>query len=211
MKIIATNIGKPTTIFWNGKEEKTGIYKYPTSEPITLEKEVVANDTIANRKVHGGPDKACYLYSANHYPYWKDQYPNLSWDWGMFGENLSIEEMDDAQIRIGDVFQLGTALVQVSQPREPCYKLGVRFGDQEILRQFIEYGNPGTYVRVLEEGKVAAGDTLKLVEASKNPLTITQFFNLLFTREKDQELLQLAINNEALPQRKRDKLKRLLK
>ncbi|WP_299528500.1 MOSC domain-containing protein [Ulvibacterium sp.] len=210
MHITSTNIGRPTTIIWNDKKEQTGIYKYPVSEPLLLEKESVAKDTISNRKVHGGVHKACYLFSKDQYPYWKELYPDLTWDWGMFGENLTVAGLDETQIRIGDIFQVGTALVQVSQPREPCYKLGVRFGNQDILRQFIDHGFSGMYVRILEEGQVKTGDILQLERTSENPLTVKQFFNFLFERKKDPDILQLAIANTALPERKRERLKKYL-
>ncbi len=210
MRIISTNIGQPTTILWNGKKEQTGIFKYPVSEPLFLEKESVAQDTISNRKVHGGVHKACYLFSMNQYPYWKGLYPDLEWNWGMFGENLTVEGLDEAKIRIGDIFRVGSALVQVSQPREPCYKLGVRFGNQDILRQFIDHGYSGMYVRVLEEGQVKTGDVLQLEKASENPLTVKQFFNFLFERKKNPDILELAIANTALPEHKRERLKKYL-
>lgn len=210
MRIISTNIGQPTTILWNNKKEQTGIFKYPVSEPLFLEKESVAQDTISNRKVHGGVHKACYLFSMDQYPYWKGLYPDLEWNWGMFGENLTIEGLDETQICIGDIFRIGTALVQVSQPREPCYKLGVRFGNQDILRQFINHGYSGAYVRILEEGQVRTGDILQLEQASENPLTVKQFFNFLFERKKNPDILQLAIANTALPERKRERLKKYL-
>lgn len=210
MQVLSINIGKLTRINWNGKELNTGIYKYPTSSPLFLEKESVANDAIANRKVHGGAYKACYLFSVNHYPYWKNKYPKLDWNWGMFGENLSVSGMDETQIRIGDIYKIGRALVQVSQPREPCFKLGIRFGTQDILKEFIEYGYPGTYVKILEEGIVSSGDDFTLVRASDNSLTVHQFFQLLYAKEKDQKVLKLAIENLALPEGKRERLKKYL-
>lgn len=208
MKIISTNIGRPTKITWNGKETTTGIYKFPVQEPLFLDVEEVQGDTVADRKVHGGAYKACYLFASDHYPYWREKYPDLDWDWGMFGENLTVEGLDESQIRIGNIYRLGSALVQISQPREPCYKLGIRFGDQNILKTFIEHGWPGTYLHILETGTVAVGDTMELVEESKNPLTTQQFYHLLFAKEKDKTLLQWAIDNEALPPGKRERLKK---
>ncbi|WP_420399013.1 MOSC domain-containing protein [Flagellimonas sp.] len=211
MRIISTNLGKPTPIVWNGQETTTGIFKYPVNEPITLESESVAKDNISDRKVHGGVFKACYLFAKEQYPYWKEKYPNLDWDWGMFGENLTVEGLDETTLKIGNIYKVGTALVQVTQPREPCFKLGIRFDDQDILKTFIDHGYPGTYIRVLEVGQVQIGDEFELVEESPNPLTTQQFYQLLFTRKKDPEQIQLALENEALPQRKRDKLRRFLK
>ncbi len=208
MQIISTNIGNPTPIQWNGQQTTTGIFKFPVNEPLLLEEEAVAKDTVSDRKVHGGVFKACYLFSADHYPYWKERYPALEWNWGMFGENLTVEGLDEAKIRIGNIYKVGSALVQVTQPREPCFKLGIKFGTQEILREFIDHGFPGTYVRILEVGEVNTGDTLELVEESENALTVQQFYKLLFSRTKDIDLVKLAIANEALPLYKRERLKR---
>jgi len=130
MDIISTNIGSPVLVEWNGQQIETGIYKYSTHSPIFLGEEDVFEDHVINRKYHGGPDKACYLYSANHYPFWKDKFPKLDWQWGMFGENLTVEGLDESKVKIGDVYRIGTAVVQVSQPRQPCFKLGIRFEDQ---------------------------------------------------------------------------------
>jgi MOSC domain-containing protein YiiM len=210
MQVLSTNIGNLTKITWNGKVLSTGIFKYPTSSPLVLDKETVANDSIADRRVHGGIHKACYLFSVKHYPYWKKRYPDLEWNWGMFGENLSVTEMDETQIRIGDIYKIGSALVQISQPREPCFKLGVRFGTQQILKEFIEYGFPGAYVKVLEEGQVSSGDNLSLVKPSDNLLTVHQFFQLLYAKKKDEKILRLAIENLALPEYKRERLKKHL-
>ena len=208
MKVISTNLGEPTKIHWNGKQTLTGIYKYPVDQPIYLDTEDVQGDTVVDRKYHGGIYKACYLFSADHYDHWKAKYPHLEWDWGIFGENLTIQGLDETQLRIGSTYRLGTALVQISQPREPCYKLGIRFGDQGILKQFIDHGRPGTYIRVLEPGTVSKGDSMELVTASESPLTIAQFYELLFAKEKNQHVLQQALHNEALPLAKREKLQK---
>lgn len=211
MKVISTNIGSSTTFEWNGKKEQTGIFKYPTEEALFLRKNDVKNDTIINRINHGGTHKACYLFSSDHYPYWKEKYPKLSWDWGMFGENLTIEGLDESNIRVGNIYKLGTALVQISQPREPCYKLGIRFGTQEILKEFITHEHPGTYVKILKEGLVKTGDELILNEESKNTLTSQQFYQLMFVKDKPQDLLKLFMENEAVPAYKKERFLRYIK
>ncbi len=210
MKVIATNIGEAVTVEWNGKNEQTGIFKYPTEAPLYLSKNDVKGDTVIDRVHHAGINKACYLFSADYYPYWKNLYPKLKWDWGMFGENLTVQGLDEDEMRIGNVYRLGSALIQVSQPREPCYKLGIRFGTQEILRQFIAHNHPGTYVKILEEGTVTTGDSLALVKESENTLTVKNFYELLFTREKDKELLALFMDNDAVPQYKKDRFKKYI-
>lgn len=126
----------------------------------------------------------------------------------MFGENLTVEGLDESEIRIGDIYKIGNAVVQVSQPREPCYKLGVRFGNAKILKEFIDHGYSGTYVRILEEGQVKNGDALSLLEKSKNTLTVKECFHIILAKEKDPILLQKAIDNPSLPEYKRDRLKK---
>lgn len=124
MQVISTNIAKPWFIQWLGKDVRTGIYKEPTDKPLQLEH--VAGDEVSDRRVHGGIYKACYLFSADRYPYWKAKYRETDWQWGMFGENLSIIGLDETQLCIGDTYRLGSAIVQITQPREPCYKFGVK-------------------------------------------------------------------------------------
>lgn len=212
MKVISTNIcNNPRTFIWNGKEEQTGIFKYPTKEELFLTKNDVKKDTIINRVNHGGTNKACYLFSSEQYPFWKERYPNQDWDWGMFGENLTVEGLDESKIRVGNIYQLGKALVQVSQPREPCYKLGIRFGTQKILKEFINQNHPGTYVKIIEEGEVTKEDELILVSLSKNTLTIQEFYELMFLKEKPQNILKKFMENEAVPQYKKDRMLKYLK
>nr|WP_321233606.1 MOSC domain-containing protein [uncultured Psychroserpens sp.] len=206
MKIISTNIAKPTTFIWNGKEEKTGIYKMPIHTPIYLGKEDVKGDEVSDRKVHGGVFKACYLFSADHYPYWKNLYPNLEWTYGMLGENLTVEGLDEKQLNIGDIYKVGNALVQITQPREPCYKFAYKFNSSEVLKQFIDHGFPGTYVRVLEEGTVKTGDRFERVEKAKNSISTWDFFELLYAENKNKDHIKAILDNDALPQRKRAKL-----
>ncbi|WP_338357367.1 MOSC domain-containing protein [Yeosuana marina] len=210
MKITSTNIAKPTTIIWNGKEVTTGIYKIPTNQPIFLGKEDVKGDEVSDRNVHGGEFKACYLFSEDYYHYWKNLYPHLDWNYGMFGENLTVSGLDETTLTIGSIYKVGNALVQITQPREPCFKFAYKFRNQEVLKQFIDHGHPGTYVRVLKEGVVKTGDTFDLVEQAPNSVTIYEFFKLLFAKEKDKKLVECIIKNEALPLKKRLKLQAYL-
>lgn len=211
MKIVSTNLAKPAYVTINGKQQRTGIFKKPTNQPIYLNIEEVKGDEISNRKVHGGEFKACYLFSADNYTYWKNLYPKLDWHYGMLGENITVEGLDETQLYVGDVYKVGNALIQVTQPREPCTTFAAKMGSLDILEQFIAHGKPGTYTKILKEGNVSVGDTFELVEKAKNSISITDFFKLLFEREKNQEHLQLIVNNEAIPEKKRKKLKRFLK
>lgn len=207
MRILSTNIANPTTFIWNGKEVTTGINKKPTDVPIFLGKENVIGDEISNKKVHGGEFKACYLFSAKHYPYWQNLYPNLEWNFGMLGENLTVTDLDEKSLNIGDIYKLGKAVVQITQPREPCFKFAHKFGSEDVLQQFIAHGYSGTYVRVLEEGEVKKGDRFKLLERKEDSITIFEFFELLYAENKNSAHIELILNNDALPQRIKKRLK----
>ncbi|RLD74957.1 MAG: MOSC domain-containing protein [Bacteroidetes bacterium] len=209
MQIISTNLGKARTIIWRNKEVQTGFYKTPVNIPIYLGKNGVANDKVVDTKVHGGSDKASYLFSEKHYTYWKNLYPSLDWQWGMFGENLTILNLDETKIRIGDTFQIGEAQIQASQPRQPCYKLGVRFNTQKIVQQFVDYQHAGIYIRVLKEGFVKTGDKMELLEQNKNGITIKEIFRLLYSKEKEQNLAKFAVEDNFLAEScKKDLIRR---
>jgi MOSC domain-containing protein YiiM len=194
MIVISTNIGEPKTIVWRGKKEQTGIYKYPVEHPIFLGTEDVENDHVIDRKYHGGVDKACYLYSADHYKWWKNFYSELEMPWGMFGENLTVENLQENEINIGDVFEIGEAVVQATQPRQPCYKLGIRFNDPKVVKQFANSGFSGVYVRVLKNGAVKKGDKMNWVEKT-NSISIQKVFELLYTKTFQEEAIKQALNN----------------
>ncbi|WMI65879.1 MOSC domain-containing protein [Aestuariibaculum sp. YM273] len=211
MQIKATNISIPKTVIWNNKPVQTGIYKTPTEGPIYLGKSDVKHDSVIDRKYHGGEFKACYLFSENQYEFWKLLYPNLDWNWGMFGENLTVSNLDETKLYVGDTYKVGSAIIQITEPREPCWKLGVKFGSQEVLKQFINHGFSGTYVRVLEEGDVNIGDTFQLIESTQNSVTIHQFFNLLFSQNKSQDVLRKLFESDSVPPKKREELKKYLK
>jgi len=193
MKIISTNIAKPTTIELRGQKVETGIYKYAVEGPIFLGTADVVNDHVIDRRYHGGSDKACYLYSADHYSFWQNKYPNQDWKWGMFGENLTISGLNESEIRIGDRFQIGHAVVQVTQPRQPCFKLGIRFGDQSVVSDFWTLPYPGVYVRVLSQGEVQSGDEMILIERDPESLSVSQVFSIFHSNKENLELLRKAI------------------
>lgn len=207
MKIVSTNIAQPRTFIWQGQEITTGIYKKPTDVPIYLGKEDVKGDIVADRRVHGGEFKACYLFSLNHYPYWQKLYPDLDWTYGMLGENLTVEGLDEKSIFVGDIFKVGEATVQVTIPREPCFKFAYKFNSDDVLQQFIDHGYPGTYVRVLENGKVKAGDEFQLSEKSKDSISIFDFFKLLFSEEKNKDHITILLNNKNIPERLKKRLR----
>jgi MOSC domain-containing protein YiiM len=203
MKILSTNLGKLTTFQWHGKEETTGIYKKPTDQALYLSKNDVLSDEIANRVNHGGYYKACYVFSAEQYPFWQALYPDLDWSWGMFGENLTVSDFDENTVYLGDIYQVGEAIVQVSQYREPCYKLGYKFNTQRVVKEFIEHGYGGSYLSILEEGYVKVGDAFTLLKREQETLSVAALFQLVFAKIKPSELLHIAANSRALPVKKR--------
>ena len=136
MKVISVNIGSLTKVKWRNKTIETGIFKYPVDHPIFLDLENVQDDSIVNRVHHGGIEQAVYAYGEQHYAYWKERYPNQDWSFGMFGENLTISNFDESKLHVGAIFQLGEARIQVTKPRQPCMKLGIRFNTQKIVKDF---------------------------------------------------------------------------
>ncbi len=197
MKIISTNIGSPVTFSWRGREVATGLFKYPVSSPVFLEKEDVVNDNVIDRRFHGGVDKACYLYSADHYEYWKTVYPKIEMKFGMFGENLTIKGLDESSINIGDIFKIGGAVVQVTQPRQPCFKLDFRFGNSSMIKKFVESGYPGVYLRILNPGEIKTGDEMVLTKRNKS-LSVQKVFELLYAKEFQKEAVETIINDPFL-------------
>ncbi len=176
MKVISVNIGEKRKIQWRKKLVETGIFKFPVETPIFLDIEDVKNDNVIDRKYHGGIEQAVYAYSENHYEYWKNLYPNLEWNYGMFGENLTITNLDETNIYVGSVYQLGEATIEVTKPRQPCYKLGIRFNNQKVIKQFWNSTKSGIYFKVLQIGNVTKNDELILLENAIDNPTIAQVY-----------------------------------
>jgi MOSC domain-containing protein YiiM len=146
-------------------------------------------------------DKAVYSYPAEHYDYWRKQFPSMDLVWGMFGENFTTEGLMEDSVNIGDQFQIGYTKLVATQPRMPCYKLGVRFGRMEVIRQFMASGRPGIYFRVLEEGEVEAGDKIRIIRKDKNNVTVKDIVCLYITRDHiDIETMRRATKIRALPE-----------
>jgi len=176
MEVISTNIGKKTTLLWKGKEVVTGIRKKATNTPIFLGLEDVKEDAVIDRKYHGGVDQAVYAYGAQHYEYWQKLYPEIAMNPGFFGENLTISNLDENNIYVGDIYELGTAIVQVTKPRQPCMKLGIVFGTQKVLKQFWNVPKCGLYFKIIKEGSVGAGAELKLIKKAENSKSIAEIY-----------------------------------
>ncbi|MBX2959250.1 MAG: MOSC domain-containing protein [Flavobacteriales bacterium] len=195
MKVLSVNISKPQTITVNGKEELTGYFKNPV-ETIYLGKTDVKEDSVVDREHHGGEDKACYLYGFNHYEFWKNKYPQTAFDFGMFGENITVENIDESTLRIGDTFEIGEAIIQITQPRQPCYKMGIKFNNQKVVNEFRLSNFPGIYVRVLKEGNVKTNDELKLIDRDNASPTVLEVYRLIYESKPNQEKLNQLIENK---------------
>jgi ferredoxin-NADP reductase/MOSC domain-containing protein YiiM len=199
MKVVSLNVGLPRTVQWKGKAVSTGIFKTPVSGRIRLRSLNFDGDRQADLSVHGGPDKAVYVYPIEHYDYWKGEFPNIALPLGIFGENLTIDGLDENALRIGDRFRIGSAEVAVTQPRLPCYKLGLRFGRDDIVKRFLASGRLGFYVRVISEGDIAAGDEALLIERASDSLPLSEIARLYAHDKDDLEGLQRIVRIAALP------------
>ncbi|CAM4269858.1 hypothetical protein BAMA_20925 [Bacillus manliponensis] len=182
MEIVSINVGKPITVDYKGKEIKTGIYKFQIQGPVYLSKLNFDGDGQADLVHHGGPDKAVCVYAAEHYPYW-EQDLNKKLVHGAFGENLTVKEMLEPDIHIGDTFQIGEAIVQVSQPRQPCFKLAKRYDLHDLPLKFQKTGYTGFYLRVIEEGWMSSDSEIKLIERNLNGITV-DFANVIMHHDK---------------------------
>jgi MOSC domain-containing protein YiiM len=210
MRLVSINVGRPRLVVWNGQTVSTGIFKSPTTGPVMLRTLNLDGDRQADLTVHGGPTKAAYLYPSEHYLYWRDELPEMELPWGMFGENFTIAGLDESRVNIGDRYRLGAAEVTVTEPRMPCYKLGIKFGRTDIIRKFLASGRTGFYVSVQREGAVEANDEIELIERDPNNVTVADITRLYAGDKNDAELLQRAIALEALPDSWREKFRKQL-
>jgi MOSC domain-containing protein YiiM len=210
MKVKSVNIGQAKEVVWNNKTVKTGIYKYPTKE-INLGYEDVEKDHVVDRKYHGGIDQACYLYSADHYPFWKEKYPDLEWNHGMFGENITIEGFDESKIFIGDIYRIGGATIRITHPRNPCFKLGIRFNDQGIIKEYINSDFPGVYCKVLEHNSIKADDSMELIERQHNSVDLLTVWKLLYQKPANRNLIEEVLELHFITDTLRDGLEKRLK
>ena len=161
-------------------------------------------DAQADLTVHGGHDKAVYAYPIEHYDYWRQALPEITFNPGIFGENLTIRGLLEQEVKVGDRFRIGSVELMATQPRLPCYKLGIRFGRADIVKLFLDSQLTGIYFRVLQEGDVAAGDQMERIERASHNVTITDITQLYVARSPDVAALQAAIQVSALPQSWRD-------
>jgi len=200
MKLISVNVSLPRVAMSNGEPVSTGIFKEPVAGRVMLRTLNLDGDRQADLSVHGGPSKAVYVYPSEHYDYWKQEFPEMVLPWGMFGENFTSAGLFESELNIGDKFRVGSAVVMVTEPRMPCYKLGIKFGRSDIVKRFLASERTGFYFAVLQEGEDGAGDSIELMERSKHSVRVSDI-TLLYTREKHNAgLLRRAIEVEALPE-----------
>lgn len=184
--LLSINIGDVKSSTYKGKETASGIVKNAISHSVELAELGLAGDEQADLVNHGGKDKAVCVYSADHYPHWENVL-SRKLPHGTFGENFTVKGMSERDLHIGDVFQVGTALVQVSQPRQPCWKLAMRWGLDELPLLVTESGATGFYLRVLENGVVGNGDKLRLVQTHPARITVEEANRLMHKDKEDAE------------------------
>ena len=204
MKIISLNVGLPQLVLRNDEPVSTGIFKEPVAGRVNLRTLNLDGDRQADLSVHGGPEKAVYVYPSEHYDFWKRELPEMDLPWGMFGENFTTTGLLETQINIGDTFRVGSAEVMVTQPRMPCYKLGIRFGRSDIIKRFLASERSGFYLGVLKEGEVGTGDEFDPVKRDANDIRVNDITRLYTSQKRNAELLRRAIDVEALPESWRD-------
>jgi len=176
MKLLSVNTGKPRTVDANGTKVRTSIWKSPREGRVAVTALNLEGDKQSDLRVHGGPRKAVYVYPSEHYEYWKRELPGTDLPWGAFGENLTTAGLLEDDVRVGDRIAIGSAEFQVTQSRQPCFKLGIKFGSDGMLKRFIDSGRSGFYVSVVREGDVGAGDLVTVVERANDGLTVTEEF-----------------------------------
>lgn len=213
MKVISVNVGLPRDVMWKGKTVTTGIFKEPVAGRVALDALNLAGDRQADLKVHGGPDKAVYVYPVEHYDYWRGELPGVELPFGAFGENLTVEGLLENKINIGDRFRIGTAELVVRQPRLPCYKLAVKFQRDDIIKRFLDSRRTGFYFAVTREGEVSAGDEIEILSRDPNGVTVPDIVRLYLNGDEDPDGLARAASVDALPDNWKthfvDKLERL--
>jgi MOSC domain-containing protein YiiM len=200
VRVISVNVGQPRPVQWNGRTILTGIFKSPVAGRVRMRTLNLDGDRQADLSVHGGPDKAVYVYPSEHYDFWREELPGTDLPWGAFGENLTSEGWEEYEVHIGDRFRIGTAEVVVTQPRMPCFKLGIKLGREDIVPRFLESGRPGFYLRVLEEGEVGAGDAMERIQEDPHRITVVDVVRLYLDRDGSagRDLLERAVGVEAL-------------
>lgn len=200
MQIVSVNVGKPREVPWNGITISTGIYKAAVAGDVAVRKLNLDGDQQADLTVHGGPNKAVYAYPAEHYGFWRDEFPELPLTWGFFGENLTTTGLREDELCIGDRLRVGTATFQVTQPRLPCYKLGIRFGRDDIIKKFLASRRSGFYLSVLEEGTLRSMAQIEILDRDPEKVTVCDVITQFLGMPDKPEVLERLQRVNALPQ-----------
>jgi MOSC domain-containing protein YiiM len=199
MNVVSLNVGRPREVEWDGNTVLTSIFKAPVDRRLRVTALNVEGDEQSDLSVHGGVDKAVYVYPSEHYAYWRHELPGMDLPWAAFGENLTTEGLLE-DVRIGDRFRIGSAEFVVTQPRLPCYKLGIRFSRMDMIKRFLKSGRTGFYFAVTTEGEVGAGDAIEPIARAEDELTVSDVVNLYTVDAKNQKLLQRAARSPVLPE-----------
>jgi MOSC domain-containing protein YiiM len=209
MKLLSVNVGLPREVEWKGKIVRTSIFKTPVVGRVRVAKLNVKGDQQSDLTVHGGIDKAVYAYPSEHYSFWRSELPGMDLPWGFFGENFTtVGLLEDTHI--GDRFRIGSAQFVVTQPRMPCFKLGIRFNRPDMVKRFLQSGRTGFYFAVLEEGEVAAGDSIELLERDEHNIPVADVVNLYRGDATNQDLLRRVSELPSLPNSWRDYFRKRL-
>lgn len=198
-KILSLQVGLPQTVDWHGQQVETGIFKSPVKGPVHLRTLNLDGDRQADLTVHGGPDKAVYVYASEHYAYWRSELPEVDFPWGAFGENFTTAGLAEDTVHIGDRFQIGAAEVLAVQPRMPCYKLGVKFGRDDMVKRFLHSMRLGYYLRVLKEGQVSPVAVFVPLHRDENEVKVLDIVRLYLHQYSDPPLLRRALSAKSLP------------
>ena len=210
MKLVSVNVGGPREVEWRGRKVRTSIWKTAVEGRVRVNRLNLEGDSQSDLSVHGGPEKAVYVYPAEHYDYWRRELPGMDLPWGAFGENFTTEGLLEGDVKIGDRFRVGSAEFRVTQPRMPCYKLGVRFGRDDMVKRFLSSGRPGFYLSVLREGEVAQGDLIEFAGRTDHDVTVTDITSLYARDADNQSLLRQAVELRDLPDGWRDYFRKRL-
>ncbi len=200
MKILSLNVGLPREVTWQGKTVTTGIFKEAVKGPLMLRRLNLDGDQQADLTVHGGVSKAVYAYPSEHYDYWRTELPGVDLPWGMFGENLTTDGLLEETVYIGDRFRIGDAEVMVTEPRMPCYKLGIKFGRTDVIKRFLVSRRSGFYFAVVQEGTVGVGDAIELIGREQREISVSDITRLYGFERDDVKTMRRAIEIEALPE-----------
>ncbi len=206
MKVLSVNVGRPQLILLQGIAVSSGIIKRPVEGPVMVRSTNLDGDRQSDLSVHGGPNKAVYAYPSEYYPLWRSELKNPELSFGGFGENLTTEGLLDHEVLIGDRLQVGEAVLVVTQPRMPCLKLAARLHRDDIIQRMIERGRHGFYFSVEQEGVVAAGDEIRLLDRPASSLTVAELASVYLGRVSDPELVHRAMESETLPEKWKQKL-----